>query len=66
MSKGQKTHKSIVKRYKITRTGKVLKKKAGQGHFNARESGNITRMKRKTTNQAKPFVKTIEMYIAKG
>lgn len=66
MSKGQKTHKSIVKRYKVTRTGKVLKKKAGQGHFNARESGNITRAKRKSTSQAKPFVKTIEMYIAKG
>ncbi|MBN1326241.1 50S ribosomal protein L35 [Candidatus Falkowbacteria bacterium] len=64
MSKGQKTHKSIVKRYKVTKTGKVMKRKAGQGHFNARESGNITRMKRKTTTQAKPFVKTIGSYIA--
>ncbi len=66
MSKGQKTHKSIVKRYKVTRTGKVIKRKAGQGHFNARESSNITRAKRKSTSLAKPFVKTIEMYIAKG
>jgi len=66
MSKGQKTHKSIVKRYKITKTGKVLKKKAGQGHFNARESGNITRAKRKPTTQAKPLVKTISTYIVNG
>jgi large subunit ribosomal protein L35 len=66
MSKGQKTHKSVVKRFKITKTGKVMKKKAGQGHFNARESGNITRAKRKNTNLDKPFVKTIKALIAKG
>lgn len=64
MPKGQKTHKSIAKRYKLTKTGKVLKKKAGQGHFNARESSNITRAKRKSTTQAKPFVRTISTYIA--
>ena len=34
------------KRVRITRTGKVLKRKAGQGHFNSRESGNTTRNKR--------------------
>jgi ribosomal protein L35 len=66
MPKGIKTHKSIAKRFKITRTGKVIKKKAGQDHFNARESGNITRAKRKPTKLARPFVKTIKTYIAEG
>lgn len=35
-----------MKRVRITRSGKVLKRKAGQDHFNARESGNTTRNKR--------------------
>ncbi|MEK7632518.1 MAG: 50S ribosomal protein L35 [Patescibacteria group bacterium] len=41
-----KTHKAMSKRVRITRTGKVIKRKAGQGHFNSRESGNTTRNKR--------------------
>lgn len=42
-----KTNKTISKRFRVTRTGKVLKCKCGGGHFNARESGNVTRAKRK-------------------
>lgn len=41
-----KTHKAMSKRVRITRTGKVMKRKAGQDHFNSRESGNTTRNKR--------------------
>jgi len=41
-----KTHKALAKRITVTRTGKVIKRKAGQGHFNSRESGNTTRNKR--------------------
>lgn len=42
-----KTIKSIAKRFKITKRGKVLKRAVGQDHFNARESGNVTRYKRR-------------------
>lgn len=42
-----KTNKTIAKRFKVTRTGKVLKRCAGQDHFNAREPGKVTRMKRR-------------------
>jgi len=42
-----KTSKTVSKRFRITRTGKILKCKCGRGHFNARESGNVTRAKRK-------------------
>ncbi|OGL65954.1 hypothetical protein A3B21_02175 [Candidatus Uhrbacteria bacterium RIFCSPLOWO2_01_FULL_47_24] len=42
-----KTPKSLSKRFKVTKKGKVLIRKGGQDHFNARESGNVTRTKRR-------------------
>jgi len=42
-----KTRKAIAKRVRITKSKKVLKKKAGQDHFNARESGKKMRNKRR-------------------
>ena len=41
-----KTHQAIAKRFKRTKSGKVIKRTAGQAHFNARESGNTKRNKR--------------------
>ncbi|MCX6713668.1 MAG: 50S ribosomal protein L35 [Candidatus Vogelbacteria bacterium] len=41
-----KTKKSLSKRFKITKTGKILARKAGKNHFNAKESRN-TQMKGK-------------------
>jgi ribosomal protein L35 len=35
-----KTNKSLTKRLKITKNGKILARKPGQNHFNARASGN--------------------------
>lgn len=55
-----KTHKATAKRVKITSTGKVLKRKAGQDHFNSRESGNVTRNKRTDVQMAKTLQKTIK------
>jgi ribosomal protein L35 len=48
-----KTHKALAKRITITRTGKIIKRKAGQGHFNSRESGNVTRAKRTDVSVSK-------------
>lgn len=48
-----KTNKAMSKRFKVTRTGKTLKRKAGQNHFNSRESGNITRNKRRDVSTHK-------------
>ncbi|MBL7053490.1 MAG: 50S ribosomal protein L35 [Candidatus Portnoybacteria bacterium] len=42
-----KTRKSLLKRIKITGQKKILKRKVNKGHFNAKESGNKTRCKRK-------------------
>jgi len=41
-----KTRKSISKRFRVTKTGKVIKRTAGQAHFNSRESGKVKRNKR--------------------
>lgn len=42
-----KTRKAVAKRFKVTKTKKVVKRTAGQDHFNARESGNTKRNKRR-------------------
>ncbi|NQT49382.1 50S ribosomal protein L35 [Candidatus Kuenenbacteria bacterium] len=62
MSK-QKTIKAVAKRFKITKTGKVMKKKAGQGHFNAREPGKVTRAKRRPTQMGKSLTKNIKRFM---
>ena len=41
-----KTNKSIAKRFRVTKTGKVIKRRNGQAHFNSRETGNVRRNKR--------------------
>lgn len=58
-----KTHKALAKRIKITRTGKVIKRKAGQGHFNSRESANITRNKRTDVSVSKALKGVIKTSI---
>jgi len=35
-----KTNKSYTKRIRVTRTGKLMARKAGQNHFNAKQSGS--------------------------
>lgn len=46
MAQPNKNNKSLMKRVKITGTGKITKRYAHQNHFNAKESGNRTRLKR--------------------
>jgi ribosomal protein L35 len=55
-----KTHKATVKRITITKTNKIKQRKAGQDHFNARESGNTMRSKRRDINASKCYSKTIK------
>lgn len=55
-----KTHKTISKRIKITKSGKLLKRHGGQDHFNNRDSGKITRKKRRDQSVAAVYVKNIK------
>lgn len=43
----KKTVKAYAKRLKITRTGKVLARKPGQNHFNAKERTRTSLSKRR-------------------
>lgn len=36
-----KSNKSFLKRFKITKSGKILSRKAGQNHFNAKERTRV-------------------------
>ena len=55
-----KTHKATAKRFTVTKTKKIKHRKAGQGHFNARETGQVTRMKRRDVDATKTLEKTIK------
>ena len=55
-----KTHKTISKRIQVTGSGKLIKRKNGQDHFNGRESGNTTRGKRRDLSVGAEYVKNIK------
>ncbi len=42
-----KTNKSFTKRLKVTKNGKILARKPGQNHFNAKQSGQSRLAKKK-------------------
>lgn len=58
-----KTHKALSKRVKITPTGKVLKRHSGQDHFNSRDSGKITRKKRRDNEFSVTHTRAIKTLI---
>jgi large subunit ribosomal protein L35 len=54
----QKTHKGIQKRMRVTRKGKVLRRKANRGHLMSTKSGSRRRNLRRRTGVHKTQVKT--------
>lgn len=58
-----KTRKAITKRFKITKTGKVLRRASGQDHFRAKKSGKKKRRLRRWVlvpkNEAKKIKKLL-------
>jgi ribosomal protein L35 len=58
----QKTNKSLAKKVKVTKNGKVLTRHSGQNHYNTRETGNFKRKKRRDIR----LFKTDEKNILKG
>lgn len=58
-----KTYKTLAKRIKVTGNGKILKRKAGQDHFNSRESGNTTRNKRTDIAAGNPLRKIAKIVL---
>lgn len=60
-----KTVKAIAKRFKVTKNGKVIKRVAGQGHFNARETGKENRNKKRDLVMSDSYTKHISASIVK-
>ncbi len=55
-----KTYKALAKRIKTTKSGKQIKRKAGQDHFNSRENGKTKRNKRSDVLVTKTLAKNIK------
>jgi len=55
-----KTRKSITKRFKITKTGKILRRPTGQDHYRAKKSGKAVRRGRKWILVSRPEAKKIK------
>jgi ribosomal protein L35 len=45
-----KTNKSYTKRIRVTKKGKLVARKSGQNHFNAKEGGRTKGVKGRTQN----------------
>jgi large subunit ribosomal protein L35 len=64
-----KTHKSTVKRFRITGTGIVMRTRGGKSHFRRRKSGRVKRaldkMTAVTNNAFSRRIKTLAPYLGK-
>jgi large subunit ribosomal protein L35 len=58
-----KTRKSILKRFKITKTGKILRRICGQDHYLAKKSSKKKRQMRKMVPLTKSEAKLIKRYL---
>ncbi len=58
-----KTKKALKKRVKITGRKKVMIRTGGQDHFNSRESGKVTRNKRRDKSIADVNVKNVKQLL---
>jgi len=58
----KKTNKSYTKRLKVTKTGKVVQRRPGMGHYNAKESRK-TQLKKKRTKEFDIDSKKLGRYI---
>ncbi len=57
-----KTHKTTAKKVRVTKgkKKKYITRYAGQDHFNARETGKVSRRKRRNQNLSKSDTKNIK------
>lgn len=55
-----KTNKALRKRIKVTSKKKILIRTGGQDHFNSRESGKVTRNKRRDKQLSSANIKNVK------
>ncbi len=54
-----KPNKSILKRIRVTKRGKLIRRRAGQNHFNAKASRRVQRRQKATVLFPKSFQRGI-------
>jgi large subunit ribosomal protein L35 len=59
-----KTRKSLTKRFKITKTGLILRRPSGLDHNLAKKSGKLIRKRRKLVRVSKSEIKKIKKLLA--
>ena len=57
--------KSVVKRIRVTRNGKLIRRKMAQGHFRAGKDSRSIQGKRTSLQVSKPDAKRINHYLNK-
>ncbi len=62
----QKTHKGLKWRFRVTRNGKVLRRKPGKRHLLSSKSGNRRRRLRRPDEVYKPYAETIKNLLRPG
>lgn len=58
-----KTKKAILKRFRITKTGKILRRMSGQNHYRAKKTGERKRKGRKWVALSKTEAKRLKKYL---
>jgi ribosomal protein L35 len=58
-----KTKKSITKRFKITKNGKIMRRMSGQNHYRSKKTGERKRKGRKWIELSKGEAKQIRKFL---
>ena len=58
-----KTKKALVKRFKITKSGKILRRLSGQNHYRSKKTGQAKRKGRKWVAISKSETKRIKRFL---
>lgn len=59
-----KTKKALVKRFKITKNGKILRRATGQNHYRAKKTGEQKRKGRKWVALSKKDASRLKKYLS--
>ena len=60
---GVKTKKALTKRFKVTKTGKILRRVSGQDHYRSKKTGEAKRKGRKWVKISKSEIKKIKRFM---
>jgi ribosomal protein L35 len=58
-----KAKKAFLKRFKVTKNGKILRRVAGQNHYRSKKTGDAKRKGRKMVLVSKSEIKRLRRYL---